>query len=552
MNGQAPVAPDAQQAMTSAGGADGVVTSPHQLWGYYDILLDPDASVYEVFPRRDLVTHYNVLKYLEVSPCTNCLKVAGVTPSPTTLSVDIQIKHPFASLNLTGFDVRGIAMFWGSHTFAASGLKTSNALKGDAELLNADGYTTLYNPKTAGSGPGGLQGYFKGKLSTPAAPNSVLNGYKRYISSNPGNTRNAFYAGETVTQTFVIDKPTGSFIMGYAIDACWAPPKKKPVTNPMSDFAANANCPEPWKIEVTQTPIGDGLDNKGGSVSLEIRVYDRSGKASHGPVVVECPELFDGTQTASWLADATGYTKFSTVVTNAKLAPVGTYMCLISVEDNENASAPDWLDLTAYQIVKLTVNEHINKPPVAGASSTNYQPANGENFVLMDESTDPDGNDDIVLYEWDFSYNEAEGFHAEGYEKNQIYAYPAAGTYLVQHRVRDAAGLMDMLDEPLVITVIYVNKAPKANCTFSPPSPKAGQPVQFTDLSTDPDGPSDIVKWEWDFSFDSSTGFNVESTEKNPVHIYDTPGNYPVMLRVYDTANNVGQLNWPITVPVKP
>jgi len=49
--------------------------------------------------------------------------------------------------------VRGIAMFDGSHLFPQSGLAMSDGTMGDGELLNADGYTTLYNSSTVGHGP---------------------------------------------------------------------------------------------------------------------------------------------------------------------------------------------------------------------------------------------------------------------------------------------------------------------------------------------------------------------------------------------------------------
>ena len=79
--------------------------------------------------------------------------------------------------------------------------------------------TTLYNPATAGSGPDGLQGYIQGKFASLELPDSTLNGYIRFISDDPANTRNAFYAGDSVTETYDIDMPDGPFVFGYAIDS---------------------------------------------------------------------------------------------------------------------------------------------------------------------------------------------------------------------------------------------------------------------------------------------------------------------------------------------
>ena len=243
----------------------------------------------------------------------------------------------------------------GSHAFPVSGLSTPDQNAGDGELLNADGYTTLYNSGTAGKGPGGLQGYIKGKFASPKiAPSATVNGYKRHISSGAANTRNAFYAGDSVTVTYDIKMPK-PFVFGYAIDASWMPPTKKPVTDPMKDFPPSANCPEPWKIETQQTPIGAGLTPQGGQVKLTINVHDYQGKTTYAAPIVECPELFKGTKTASWTSDGADFNSWDVTVGNEKTAPAGDYKCLIKIVDNENSGSPAYLDLTAYQIAVLTV-----------------------------------------------------------------------------------------------------------------------------------------------------------------------------------------------------
>jgi len=69
--------------------------------------------------------------------------------------------------------------------------------------------------------------------------------------------------------------------------------------------------------------------------------------------------------------------------------------------------------------------------------------------------------------------------------------------------------------------------APLVSFYWKPTYPKAGQTVQFFDNSADPNG--SIVEWLWDFGDGSST-----STEKNPTHVYQTPGTYNVKLIVTD------------------
>jgi hypothetical protein len=339
------------QSLQSTGDPQNQTVNSHQLWGYYVILVDPTSNTAEVATLRLASGHWNVLKWLENGPCTNCVKIVSMTDSDhdTTL-VTVSVKHPFLSPNLTGFDVRGIAMFNGSYLFPSSGLNISSKALGEAELINADGFTTLYNMSTLGEGPGGLQGYLKGKFATPTMPDAKLNGFKRFVSAGAGNTRNAFYAGETITQVYDIDMPHQSFFFGYAVDASWAPPINKPVTDPMTDFPPEANCYEPYRINVTVN--NNTLTDKAGIAVLEITVLDHQGSSSHQAPVLECPEVitdYSVSETSPGVYDAHFW--------NDKNAAPGEYKLLISVEDNMNSGSPSWIDLTAYQIISFRVED---------------------------------------------------------------------------------------------------------------------------------------------------------------------------------------------------
>ncbi len=323
----------------------------HQLWGFWLIGIDPETNQYEVLPARQAENHWNVLKWLEQGPCTNCLQITDFTDSDHgTKLVTVSIKHPFPNPNLTGFDVRGIAMLNGSHEFPTAGLNAPDASLGDGELINADGHTTLYNLTTVGCGPDGFQGYMKGKFATAAIPSAKLNGFKRYYSNDPANTRSAFYAGETISQVFDIDMPGSPFVLGYAVDASWAPPINKPVTDPVNDFPPQANCYEPYVVEATVT--NGVLTDQGGMLTLEILVIDHQGPGSHQAPVLECPEL-----ASTFYMFETGPGMYGAYIKNSEFAPPGDYKLLISVEDNLNSESDPWIDLTAYKIVTIQVQE---------------------------------------------------------------------------------------------------------------------------------------------------------------------------------------------------
>jgi len=441
-----PLIPDQPGTSSTELTGDYAVSSGHNLWAYFTACVDPSSMGVELLPGREVVTHWNVLSWLENGPCTDCFKITSFVPSGSgTFLIDVRIRHLFSTPNLTGFDVRGIAMFDGSRYFAQSYLNTPDRSLGDGELVNADGYTTLYNYSTEGGGPNGMQGYIQGKFASWTPPNALLNGYKRHVSDDPANVRNAFYAGDPVTVTYEIDMPDDWFVFGYAVDANWAPPIHKPVTDPMNDFGPNANCAEPWKIAVAEEPIGNGLTHEGGQTKLIIDVYDWQGKDSHSDPVLECLELFYGTVAATWVEDGDGYSRYEATIENENMYPGGICKCLISVEDNENASAPEWLDLTAYQIRHLTVTG----PPVARADAhPNPQSANDPVRFFDDGSYDPDGGD-IIFWEWDWNNDGA--YDETGEEAYQSWATP--GTYPVQLRVTDDEGLTGELNYPLQITI---------------------------------------------------------------------------------------------------
>jgi len=353
-NQASPVIPDITNAQTVP-----VESAGHSLWGYFLVRIDEKDYSAEIIPVRATSNHWNIIQFLEQAPCTDCFKLAGITPNPDgTLNVNVSIKHPFTNLNLTGFDVRGIAMFNGSHQFPESGLVMSDRTLGEGEVVNADGYTTLYNPTTVGHG---FEGYIKGKLATATAPSSTLNAFKRFITNDPANTRNAFYAGDEIVVTYQIDMPDppNPWVFGYAVDASWAPPISKPVDDPMTDFGPEANCPEAWGIVLYDS--GPGLNSQGGTIKLQIDVYDWQEKDEAHPVLVECPELFDGEIEGTWISDYAGFARYEAMIENAKLATAGEYLCIINKEANENnPSAKPWLNLTAWNVCRISVDKAFN------------------------------------------------------------------------------------------------------------------------------------------------------------------------------------------------
>ncbi len=327
--------------------------SHRSLWGLFSVYADPDALTIESVPLRLTKFHRNIIDYLETAPCSDCLKFLDIYPSGSdVVNIDVELTHPFSDPRFTGFDVRGVVIFNGSSEFPVIGLNWSNNDLGNPQLVYPDGFTALYNPSTAGNG---FEGYIQGKYATHTIPDGRLNAYKRFTPDSASNPRRMFTVENSTIVTYEILKPSGPFIFGYAIDGCWAPPVNEPVTDPENDFGPEANCPEAWSIEIEEFSIGAGLTETGGETRLQIDVYDWQGIDNTYPVMLECPELFDGQIEAEYVSPYTGYTRYEVIVENENLALVGEYQCLISKKPAEYDPAKPWLDMTAHQMCSLDV-----------------------------------------------------------------------------------------------------------------------------------------------------------------------------------------------------
>lgn len=81
---------------------NGLLTAGRQLWGIWDIAIDPVSGDFEVVPARFSEFHANVRKFLEESPCKNCLKVVPpIVTKPYGMDVTISITHPFPETLIT-------------------------------------------------------------------------------------------------------------------------------------------------------------------------------------------------------------------------------------------------------------------------------------------------------------------------------------------------------------------------------------------------------------------------------------------------------------------
>ena len=269
-------------------------------WGTYDLAIARDGSEWTITPDRSANgtwgLHLNVVKFLENHPCYDCLKIESIEVLPDNdLSVDISITHPFTNPVYTGFDVRGVIMFPASQYIPDNDLRVECGLepygiwwyrfswneKGDAQLMNPDGYTTIFAPEDVYALKNyeiewgwPITSYYKGKMASGDELGTV-NAFKRYRTSD---TRHMFEAGKTDTRTYVIRPPSTGWIQAsYIVYAHWAEPLTVPVTDPANDFGPEANSPMPYEFWIEQVgPVDEDapVEVNGENIMWHIKSWD--------------------------------------------------------------------------------------------------------------------------------------------------------------------------------------------------------------------------------------------------------------------------------------
>ena len=253
-----PVAPEVHPPPQAASLTAPAFHDPHRLCGEWTFFINKAHDKVDVVPRRMGRFHLNSLKFLE-DYCADCLKITNIhNNGDGTIDLTVRITHPFPGHpEFTGFDVKGIIMFKGSHLvpfwaktiFPYGDPPPDNNYfyvswkdTGDPEVLNADGYTVLWSPWWDSDKPQAIFNYWPGKYSN-GTPTANINGYLNFYTDEE---RHMFRCDDYVERTYQIWLPPGPVVAGYAVDACWEPPTVTPVQDPVSDFPITANQPEPY------------------------------------------------------------------------------------------------------------------------------------------------------------------------------------------------------------------------------------------------------------------------------------------------------------------
>jgi outer membrane protein assembly factor BamB len=317
--------------------------SSHHTYGLWQFTADPNAGTLECVQVRNGNLHLNALTFLEPPPLVN-LTIENLQFNGNIINVDIGLRHPFLGLKqFTGFDVCGVLISNGS----ANGFDDSSLLMtgdGDTRLLNPDGYTRWWNPAEFPVNNGTIFSYTDGLLGVPESItdyNCTLNAYKYYSDDlQPDDTldsltldnRGIFSTGQKNVRHYTIEVGTGGLVFNYAVDANWKFPSGTPPYIAPDDFGENANRPEAYRLDVSETSntlFNDG-ETSGGGLSLSIDVYDWF-NAGINIVKVESPGNFSSVVSLFPVDGGPGYSTYEIDITDATPAPDSIDL-LITVE----------------------------------------------------------------------------------------------------------------------------------------------------------------------------------------------------------------------------
>ena len=329
--------------LVSCSSSDSLITDPgdpgkvaldgntsHNLWGFWEFVIDPEAQTLEYFELRVSRLHLNILPFMEPPPLVLLtLESEVIFDIPNnTLTVDIGLTHPFLGLNeFAGFDVKGIVI-------------SRNDLIGaiPAAMLKMPGPTTLRLVNADG---------LLGAPDEWANYDAQLNGYKYFCDGlAPGDPptamhlerRGVFGPGAKNIRTYTISTPQG-LMFNYAVDVSWEFPNGTGPWIVPDDYPISANCPEAYIIDCHADGIMFSEDG-GSNMNLAITVYDHQ-PGTIQDVFVEAQEIYyeapplHALWEATWQSSTT-YTDIYTVhIDNKNQVAAGIYPGLIHVVDTE-------------------------------------------------------------------------------------------------------------------------------------------------------------------------------------------------------------------------
>jgi uncharacterized delta-60 repeat protein len=301
-NGKSPVEPSINDLPVTISTG----TENRSLLAVYDAVIDPEFKTFTITPSA-LITPSDRTAQFHF-PLTqkypNVLKITGYGFTPNFWA-DIQLIHPLPGSGIDAFDPRVIAILPANpgvrFIYPVLGVGGNNAV-----VLEPDGYTKLFDS---------LGGTISGNV----------NPFKAYFKDQPNRIwSSAENIEETQRWQMKLSGFGGPLQYKLVVDVSTNYPN---APQPIID-----NAKEPVSISAK---IGPGLSPDGGSAEISVTLLDWQGQSDIGGVMVESPDLFNGTVSLAYSApgpDPDEYI-YTGTITNSRFASWGEYKILVASWD---------------------------------------------------------------------------------------------------------------------------------------------------------------------------------------------------------------------------
>ncbi len=198
--------------------------------------------------------------------------------------------------------------------------------------------------------------------------------------------------------------------------------------------------------------------------------------------------------------------------------------------------------------VKIFV-EAVGEPPEVDFGFEALAGGGGREVKFYNNTTvDEEADAQIIATEWDFNTNT--GSDVESTQADPEYTFPRAGSYQVKLTVTDSNG--NVGEEIKTIKIPLVGEP---NATFQ--AQILGFNVVFSNNSQADEG-AELVDFSWDFNIlvdsdgDGLSDNDSDSTLKNPIFTYSSPGEKVVRLRVSDDQGNSAETTRTVVISAPP
>ena len=170
-------------------------------------------------------------------------------------------------------------------------------------------------------------------------------------------------------------------------------------------------------------------------------------------------------------------------------------------------------------------NIYVEVAPTTNFSYNNVCNTNETTF------TDQTSGAGLTAWSWDFG----DGFNST--DQNPAHTYTSPGQYQVVLTVSNNLGCSTSSTQ-----TVFNHAVPTP--AFQYDLPCSGTDVQFTDQSLVQD--ANLVAWAWDFGDPASS--DDTSSLQNPIHFFNSPGNYDITLKSYSQFGCVDSLTRTVSV----